>query len=314
MSKPGGRLTNLLLVSCFLLPIVALQRVLFVKASAYGNWDVPIVPYAVWQTRNFLLSLFKDRFRGVGENSMKTIKKIAIAAFASALTFTAWAQEDGPAGFTYGTYYVCDVASQGDMDTIVEQYEKPVFDQWVEDGKMTGWGYYSHFTGGRWRRLQWHGAPTLNEAVNNQAAIFQEIYADNADAGARRSEACETHDDYVWADSQFSGPPTESGMVSLSVYYVCDQARETEADEIVRNIYAPLYEQLMEDGKLVGWGWSTHVLGGEIRRLGTAIGTSYSQVLDARAAVIEATQDNSASTAFVEICTSHSDYLWDIVH
>ncbi len=245
---------------------------------------------------------------------MKTFKNISICVLASTITFTALAQEDGPQGFTYVTYYVCDVASQNDMDEIVERYEKPVFDKWVEDGKMTGWGYYQHFTGGRWRRLQWHGAETLNDAVNNQAAIFQEIYADNDQAGARRSEACEAHDDYVWADSMFGGGATEPGMVSLSVYYVCDQSRQSEADEIVREEIAPMYEKLVEEGKLVGWGWSSHVLGGEVRRLGTAIGTSYSQVLDARGEVIAQLQDNDETADFGVICPTHSDYLWDVVH
>lgn len=245
---------------------------------------------------------------------MKTNKKILFAILSCTFSFAASAQEDGPDGYTYVTYYVCDVASQADMDEIVEQYEKPVFDKWVEDGKLQGWGYYAHFTGGGWRRLQYHSAPTLNEAVNNQAAIFQEIYADNNEAGARRSEACEAHDDYVWADGQYGGAPTEAGMVSLSVYYVCDQNRESEADDIVRNVYAPMYEKLVEDGKLIGWGWSGHVLGGDIRRLGTAIGSSYSQVLDARAEIIEQLQGSDEAALFTEICPSHSDYLWDVVH
>ena len=253
-------------------------------------------------------------YRGPWENSMRIINKISIGALLCTLSFVAWAQDDVPESYTYVTYYVCDVASQSDMDEIVEQYEKPVFDNWVEEGKLTGWGYYAHYTGGRWRRLQWHAAPTLNEVINNQAAIFQDVYSDNSEAGTRRADACEAHDDYVWSDVLYGGPPTEPGNVSLSVYYVCDQSRENEADDIVRNVYAPMYEKLVEDGKLLGWGWSAHTLGGEIRRLGTALGSSYSQVLDARAEVIEQTQGNSAAAAFSEICTSHSDYLWDVVH
>ncbi len=245
---------------------------------------------------------------------MKTTKKISIAMLASMLSLAAWGQDDGPNSYTYGTYYACDVANQADMDEIVEQYEKPIFDKWVEDGKLLGWGYYAHYTGGRWRRLQYHTSATLNEAVNNQAAIFQEIYADNNEAGTRRSEACEAHDDYVWADGQYGGASTEAGMVSLSAYYVCDQSRESEADDIGRNVFNPMYEQLVEDGKLVGWGWSSHVLGGEIRRLGTIIGNSYSQVLDARAEIIEQLGNSDASASFNEICSSHNDYLWDVIH
>ena len=45
-------------------------------------------------------------------------------------------QDDAPDVYSYVTYYYCDVATQGNMDSVVEAYEKPVFDQWVEDGKL----------------------------------------------------------------------------------------------------------------------------------------------------------------------------------
>ena len=51
--------------------------------------------------------------------------------------------DDGPAGFSYATYHICDVATQGDMDTIIETNEKAVFDKWVKDGKLIAWGYLS---------------------------------------------------------------------------------------------------------------------------------------------------------------------------
>jgi len=251
-----------------------------------------------------------------GENNMKKPLGYITALLLTTGSFTAYAQDDGPVGFTYGTYYVCDVASQGDMDDIVTQYEKPVFDKWVEDGKLIAWGYLSHFTGGRWRRAQYHVSPTLADAVNTQATIFQEIYGDNNEAGARRSEACEAHDDYVWAIGQGSGPGTDRGEASLSVYYVCDQNRQLRADDIIRDYLGPKYDQLVEDGKLASWGWSSHVLGGEYRRLGTMTGANYEQILAARGEIIEAMRDegNPLADEFNDICPTHSDYLWDIVH
>ena len=66
------------------------------------------------------------------------------------------AQEAEPRAYLYAAYYYCDVASQTDMDRLVEEYEKPVFDQKVEDGDLMAWGYLSHSTGGKWRRAQFH--------------------------------------------------------------------------------------------------------------------------------------------------------------
>ena len=46
--------------------------------------------------------------------------------FGLAATACVAQDDDGPAGFTYATYYVCDVATQDDMDTAVETNEKVV--------------------------------------------------------------------------------------------------------------------------------------------------------------------------------------------
>ena len=62
-------------------------------------------------------------------------KKLCLLASAMCLSVGAYAQ-DAPQAFSYSTYYVCDVEFQDQMDDIVEKYEKPVFDQWVADGKL----------------------------------------------------------------------------------------------------------------------------------------------------------------------------------
>jgi len=245
------------------------------------------------------------------------MKKCVSLAILGLVPLMATAQDDdGPIGYSYVTYYVCDVATQGAMDNIVEANEQAVFDQWVEDGKLMAWGYLSHFTGGRWRRAQYHVAPTLAEALDNQAGIFSEIYADNNADGQARSEACEAHDDYVWALGQGSGPGTERGNISLSIYYVCEIAGQNRADEIFAAAYAPQLEAMTEDGKIASWSWQSHVLGGEYRRLQTITGADFPTVTEARLAAMRAVNETNPGLAreFSEICGSHSDYLWNIVH
>jgi len=225
--------------------------------------------------------------------------------------------DDGPAGFTYATYYVCDVATQGDMDTVVEATEKPVFDQWVEDGKLIAWGYLSHFTGGRWRRVQYHVSPTMADALNNQSAIFNEIYGNNRnpEAAQARSGASEGHNDYVWALGQGSPAGTDRGDVSLSVYYVCDINREERADEIMAATTASRLNEMQEEGKISSWGWSMHRIGGRFRRLQTITGADYASVIGARNELLQYMGENHSDLGeeFTDICGSHSDYLWNIV-
>ena len=225
-------------------------------------------------------------------------------------------EDDGPAGYNYATYYVCDVATQGNMDNVVETNEKQVFDEWVEDGKLMGWGYLSHFTGGRWRRLQYHVSATMEEALNNQREIFREIYADNREGGQARAEACEAHDDYIWAIDQGSAPGTQRGDVSLSVYFVCDVADQSRADEIFAQTYAMRLNQLVESGDISSWNWQSHVLGGEYRRLQTVTGDDYAGVNAARFETIQHVNQEypELGREFSKICHTHTDYLWDIVH
>ena len=81
----------------------------------------------------------------------KIYKSIATALLFGLVSVACIAQDDdGPAGFSYVTYYYCDVATQGAMDAVIEINEKAVFDKWVADGKLLAWGYLSHNTGGRW--------------------------------------------------------------------------------------------------------------------------------------------------------------------
>lgn len=242
---------------------------------------------------------------------------IRILAITALLSGTAIAQEnDGPAGYSYSTYYFCDQATQGNMDSLVAANEAEVFDQWVEKGRLLAWGYLAHFTGGQWRRAQYHVSPTIDAALRNQAEIFQEVYADNRAGGQARAEACAAHEDYLWAMSQGSPAGTDRGSVSLSVYFTCSVADQQRADEIFAEVFAPRLNQYREDGRIASWGWLSHVMGGEHRRAQTITGDDYGEVTAVRLELTrEVNEEHPAlGREFDEICTSHIDYLWDIVH
>jgi hypothetical protein len=248
---------------------------------------------------------------------MKIVRLYFSLALLILIPVTVVAQgNDAPLGFSYVTYYDCDMSKQGNMDSIVESHEYEVFDQWVDEGKLMSWGYLSHFTGGRWRRAQYHVSRTMEEAFNNQADIFREIYADNREGGQARAEACAAHDDYLWTMDQGSPPGTDRGDVSLSVYFVCSVADQARADEIFAQTYAPKLDEMQEEGKISSWGWQSHVMGGEYRRLQTVTGTDYAGVTAARFEALRHVNQTYSKLGreFSQICDSHSDYLWDIVH
>ncbi|MDZ7644598.1 MAG: hypothetical protein U5K76_10500 [Woeseiaceae bacterium] len=246
---------------------------------------------------------------------MERFLKTASAVLAVLLPAAA-AAENGPMGYTYATYYVCDVATQANMDNVVEINEKRVFDQWVAEEKMLDWGYLSHSTGGRWRRLHYHVAPTIDDVLRNQAAVFSSIYAGNAVGAQARAAACASHDDYIWSIDQGSAPGAGAGDVRRAAYFVCDINREARADAIVRQIHAPLLDALVEDDRLSGWNWQSHVLGGEFRRLAVLEGGDHASVVQASLEMQQTLRREHPQllSEFNAICGAHTDYLWDVVH
>jgi hypothetical protein len=256
----------------------------------------------------------RQRIWGINMNNKTRSWTFALMALVP-LTLNAQVNET-PQGYSYVTYYVCDMATQGNMDRIVEANEYAVFDKWVEEGKLMSWGYLAHFTGGRWRRAQYHVSPTMADALKNQEDLVREIYADNRAGGQARSEACSAHDDYLWALQQGSPPGTDRGKVSLSIYFSCSTADQSRADEIFAEVYAPGLNELQKDGKIRSWGWQSHVLGGEYRRLQTLTGDDFASVIAAQMESIQQVNEKHGSLGheFAQICDSHTDYLWNIVH
>jgi hypothetical protein len=177
----------------------------------------------------------------------------------------------------------------------------PVMDGLVEDGTLTSWGWYAHHTGGGWMRLGYHTADSLQGAVDGIDAIqaaFDALPDDDDDADEDQmnfGQICYRHDDYIWRTVVGTGGGGDaSPEAGLSSYHVCDVAREERADEIVKEHVAPIMTKLVEDGKLMGWGWSVHEVGGRFRKLQTMV--------------------NAAGVELSEICGAHVDYMWNIIH
>ena len=239
---------------------------------------------------------------------------LALSVWAPALL----AQDDKkPDRFTYATYFYCNNGMEDAADDYVER-NAAVYDKLVDDGKMLAWGWMSHHTGGKWRRIQWHQGATLAgvfAASDAMGAAVEEKFGKEDAAGKAFGAACPEHDDYVWQVTDgMSG--VDRGTVGFSVYHKCDIAREERADEIVAKHVAPALNKMVEDGKLTSWGWQSHVIGGGIRKLQTMSAKDLPTLLAARTASIEAIygEDDKVGEEFVDICGPHADYVWNMVH
>ncbi|MDX1555921.1 MAG: hypothetical protein R3212_07845 [Xanthomonadales bacterium] len=239
-----------------------------------------------------------------------------------ATPFAAIAQEEdeGPASYLYATYHYCTAHGQGRADEIYEQNNKPIYDKLLADGKITSYGWLAHHTGGKWRRVSYYAAPSLGELLDASDAFGAAAEAADPD-GALNTEfgkACPNHDDYIWASASVGTGTAERGPAGFSVYFVCNENRESRADEIIAEHFAPIYDKAVADGKLTSWGWSEHWVGGKYRRLLTTTASDHKTLLNTRNELIEAAFSGEGmeeiGAEFTDICGSHSDYMWDIVH
>ena len=238
---------------------------------------------------------------------------IALLGIATIATTAVAQEEENPSVFTYATYFYCDVNGQDRVDEIVKTQYAPVYDQMVKESKMLGWGWLSHHTGGKWRRIQYYQASSVAGLLDAQSEMNKRLDGVDDKADQDFGKICNAHEDYIWeAETGSSGDGR--GDAGFSVYYTCDQAREERADEIFAKDLGPIFDKYVAAGKLTSWGWSSHWVGGSFRRLQTMTAPDHKSLLAARAELIEEmyAEENKAGQEFNEICGSHVDYMWDI--
>lgn len=226
-------------------------------------------------------------------------------------------EEDAPKGVTYATYMHCDTTKEAEMDAQVASFEVPIMDQLVEDGVMTAWGWMRHHTGGEWRRIRWFGADSVQGALDALDAMGAAMEAAGEGQDEAPSGACPHHEDYIWQVESSSSPDTSTrGKVGMSVYYSCKISDEARADEIFDELFAPVLNEYVEDGKLSSWGWQSHIIGGWFRRLQTITADDYATLLSARQEALDTVyaEGSELGAEFAEICGPHHDYLWDNIH
>jgi hypothetical protein len=213
--------------------------------------------------------------------------------------------------FTYATYYYCDVSQQDRLDALVEKLDKPLYEAAIADGSLTGWGFLVHNTGGKWRRVEYGTAPSIDALMAAGDKIIEQSEAGkNKALSTEESKICNAHDDYIWR--RVAGTAGTRGKIGMSTYYVCDQTREDQADALMKRVFGPMLDKMVSDGKLTTWGWQEHIVGGEYRRLATLTAADMKALNAARASIVAALQADPLGTTFTDICGSHTDYIWEI--
>ncbi len=225
-------------------------------------------------------------------------------------------EEDGPIAYSYATYSYCKLSGQDRADEIVKETEAAVYNELGEEGVISNWGWLSHHTGGRWRRVLFYTDDTVDGLLDAQEEMGERF--DALDSEDDRSDICYAHDDYIWAVDLAGGPSDGARAdAGLSVYYICNESTEDRADEIFESTFAPLLDQAVEDGKIATWSWLSHFIGGKYRRLQSITGADHKALLAARGDLLDALyggdEPNAEAVEFNKICNGHTDYMWDTV-
>ena len=103
---------------------------------------------------------------------------------------------------------------------------------------------------------------------------------------------------------------------TYATYFWCDAGLEGPADDyVMRN--GEIYDKMVEDGDILGWGWMSHHTGGLWRRLRWHQTDSLEGVIaatDAMAAAVEEKygEDDDAGLGFSKACPRHVDYVWQV--
>jgi len=221
--------------------------------------------------------------------------------------------QDGP--YLYVTYFECDPAEVAALDAVRTSTVNPALDAHVATGSIMAWGWISHHTGGLWSRANYYVAPTLERLMTFHDS-WQVQIAGLSDARAVNQRACPRHVDYIWRQIA-SSTGREAGnrpATGASTYFQCGPARLGRADEIVRDAFAPILDELIEEGALSAWRWHGHVMGGAFNRLLVLDGDTHMANLRAIERFNDriAERQERAGTEFSEICAMHQDYMWNL--
>jgi hypothetical protein len=228
-------------------------------------------------------------------------------------------QEEEVRPYVYGIYYDCDVTRQELADEIVEAAFAGAYNDAVEAGQIQSWGWLSHHTGATWRRLLYHSAPDLDALMAGLESTSDAVEEKYPEMGRALGDICGSHVDYIWRYQTGSRPGSalaeERGEAGFSVYYVCDMSRESRADEIVKDVFTPVFNRHVGEGMLQSWGWMEHVVGGKYRRIWTMTAADHSTMLATRQAIIQEMMESHGDVLqeFDGICGSHQDMMWNIV-
>ncbi len=221
--------------------------------------------------------------------------------------------------YAYATYFVWAPDGESRADEIINSTFRPNYDAAVEHGDISSWSWLQHFVGGFWRRVLVITAADMDSLLDASGALGEVIEDQTPEAGRAFSGICASHEDYIWESvpGVSTGATAGSrGEVGFTAYFQCDLNKEDRADELVRDVFGPIYDRYISDAGLMTWNWLAHNVGGDYRRILTMTAADHKTMMKTRAAILAEFDDRRVERAVKElndICPAHDDYMWNIL-
>lgn len=96
------------------------------------------------------------------------------------------------------TYWVCEEGRGALIDLLAETVFAPALNAQVEAGTINSWAWWSHFVGGKYRRLLVTDGASAEALLSARDEIIAATSGENAQLAAEFSRVCNGHTDYIW--------------------------------------------------------------------------------------------------------------------
>jgi len=101
-------------------------------------------------------------------------------------------------------YFMCDPQNEARADELMAELST-VTDKHVAAGHLSGWAWYKHDIGGRFRRLWTLLGAEGTDVIDALDMVTGEFEAEQTDTFAEFRSICSSHVDYIWADARTAG-------------------------------------------------------------------------------------------------------------
>lgn len=168
--------------------------------------------------------------------------------------------QDSPTVYTRVSQWQVDRAQWDEFVQLFEQHQKPVLDRLLDEGVIQEYGFDEasiHSDGGYTHSMWWVSTQLGNL---EKALIALEEAADQsnmswADQMAAIAGAVKRHEDSLLSSVQYKMKPgNHSGGYFLGTAMVVKEGQNTRFNEFYGSFWGEIYEQLIDEGHVVGYG------------------------------------------------------------